>query len=171
VSSIRITYYLRPYLADYLAHHYGIHTEPLPPGVRTDDSSLPLWMRCTIGGPRPGREQLEAHKVGRVPYTILITPRRARRTGRFVTLRGQRDFERLVYQQFMAQLATHIRAHRYHGVQVIACIIDFMINNGISHDHIDADDLRRQVDRILKRRPIAPSGPASNAPAPAPSAT
>lgn len=148
---VRVTYYLRPYLADYLHHHYGTHSTPLPPSVRSEESPLVLYLNCTLSRTRAQRDQLDAYAQGRAAYHLYISPRRARSLGRYANLHGQRNFERLVYQQFMGQLITHIAAHKRHGVQLIASIIDFMLLNNIDPQHIDADHLRRVVYKVTNR--------------------
>lgn len=170
--AVRLTYHLRPYLADYLRHRYGTITEPLPASLRCEESPLVLYLNCTVSPRLPDSAQVERFARGRATYTIPITPRRARRYGRFITVRGQRNFERLVYVQFMHELIAHIDAHKRHSVQALASIIDFMLANGINPHHIDAEDLARVVYNVRQRaasRFSAPTVPAPPAPPPAPS--
>lgn len=170
---VRVTYYLRPYLADYLHHHYASHHQAINT-LRAVDSPLVLWLNCTMGRKRADRKQVDAYAVGRTPYPVHISARRIERIGRHISLAGMRNFERLVYQQFMSQLIVHIRAHQRHRVEVTSSIIDFLLNCNISPDHVDADDLRRRVHKFQAReqaiaRKGSPIGPNTAAPAAAPS--
>jgi len=169
VSSIRITYYLRPYLADYLVHRYGTITEPLPANIQSEGSTLALYLICTVGRHRPDVRKVEEFARTRTPYTIVINHHRANRHGRYITLRGQRVFERLVYQQLIHELAAHINAHKRHGVQIIASIIDFMLANGISLDSIDPEHLKRVFHKAASKL-SARTVPAPAAAVPSPSA-
>jgi hypothetical protein len=94
----RLTYFLRPYLHDYIVQRFGRGDAPLNPSVRSEEHPLVLWINCTAGRRRTDRADRVGHSAfaqGRKPYTILISARRARRHGHGVDMQGQRDFERL----------------------------------------------------------------------------
>lgn len=171
MSSVRLTYYLRPYLVDYLVHRYGIITEPLPANIRSEGSPLAVYLSCTVvGRHRPDAAKVQEFARTRTPYTIVINHHRANRHGRYITLGGQRVFERLVYHQLIHELAAHINAHKRHGVQTIASIIDFMLANGISLDSIDPEHLKRVFHKTASKHSARTvPAPRTTAPAPSPS--
>lgn len=172
--AIRLTYFLRPYLADYLLSRFGPDGGNFCNGkLRRKEHPLLLYLNCTAGGNPPPLERVQQFARDRAPYTITISERRSRRSGyaRRISMLGLFNFERLVFQQLMNELTAHISAHKRHGVQTIASVMDFMLIHGISPYHIDAEDLVRVVRDVQGRaeQNSAPSVPAGVRTAPAPS--